>query len=92
MAEARSLRAKWDAGEPAFGMWAGIDSSLAAELAALAGYDYVCVDLQHGMSDERTMVVDVPGDDGWRRGPDGADRVDRAVDDHARARPRGSAA
>ena len=37
-------------------MWAGIDSSLAAELAASAGYDYVCVDLQHGMSDERTMV------------------------------------
>ena len=56
MAEAGSLRAKWDAGEPAFGMWAGIDSSLAAELAAFAGYDYVCVDLQHGMSDERTMV------------------------------------
>jgi 4-hydroxy-2-oxoheptanedioate aldolase len=57
MAEAASLRAKWDAGEPAFGMWAGIDSSLAAELAAAAGYDYVCVDLQHGMSDERAMVA-----------------------------------
>jgi 4-hydroxy-2-oxoheptanedioate aldolase len=52
----RSLRARWDAGEAAFGMWAGIDSSLTAELAAAAGYDYVCVDLQHGMSDERTMV------------------------------------
>jgi 4-hydroxy-2-oxoheptanedioate aldolase len=50
------LRAKWDAGEAAFGLWATIDSSLTAELAAAAGYDYVCVDLQHGMSDERTMV------------------------------------
>jgi 4-hydroxy-2-oxoheptanedioate aldolase len=50
------LRAKWHAGEPAFGLWAGIDSSLTAELAGAAGYDYVCVDLQHGMSDERTMV------------------------------------
>jgi 4-hydroxy-2-oxoheptanedioate aldolase len=52
----RSLRAKWDAGEPTFGLWAGIPSSLTAEIAAAAGYDYVCVDQQHGMSDERTMV------------------------------------
>ena len=50
------MRAKWDAGEPAFGLWAGIPSSLTAEIAAAAGYDYVCVDLQHGMSDEATMV------------------------------------
>src|ERR1700741_1003268 len=52
----KRLRAKFQAGEPAFGMWAGIPSSLTAELAAAAGFDYVCVDLQHGMSDERTMV------------------------------------
>jgi 4-hydroxy-2-oxoheptanedioate aldolase len=56
MVAGRGLRAKWDAGEPTFGMWAGIDSSLTAELSAAAGYDYVCVDLQHGVSDERTMV------------------------------------
>jgi len=53
---AARLRAKWDSGEPAFGLWAGIDSSLTAELAAVAGYDYVCVDMQHGLSDERAMV------------------------------------
>jgi 4-hydroxy-2-oxoheptanedioate aldolase len=52
----KRLRAKWDAGQPAFGMWAGIPSSLTAELAAAAGYDYVCVDLQHGGSDEATMI------------------------------------
>jgi 4-hydroxy-2-oxoheptanedioate aldolase len=50
------LRAKWEAGEPGFGLWAGIPSSLTAELAAAAGYDYVCVDLQHGLSDEATMI------------------------------------
>jgi 4-hydroxy-2-oxoheptanedioate aldolase len=50
------LRAKWEAGEPAFGLWAAIPSSLTAELAGAAGYDYVCVDLQHGLSDEATMV------------------------------------
>jgi 4-hydroxy-2-oxoheptanedioate aldolase len=52
----KRLRAKWEAGEPVFGLWAGIPSSLTAELAALAGYDYVCVDLQHGLSTEATMV------------------------------------
>jgi 4-hydroxy-2-oxoheptanedioate aldolase len=52
----KRLRAKFEAGEAAFGMWAGIPSSITAELAATAGYDYVCVDLQHGMSDEATMV------------------------------------
>jgi 4-hydroxy-2-oxoheptanedioate aldolase len=52
----KRLRATWDAGEPAFGLWAGIPSSLTAELAAAAGYDYVCVDLQHGLSDEATMI------------------------------------
>jgi 4-hydroxy-2-oxoheptanedioate aldolase len=52
----RRLRAKWDAGEPTFGWWAAIPSSLTAEMAAAAGYDFVCVDLQHGLSDEPTMV------------------------------------
>jgi 4-hydroxy-2-oxoheptanedioate aldolase len=52
----RRLRATWDAGEPTFGLWAAIASSLTTEFAAVAGYDYVCVDLQHGLSDERAMV------------------------------------
>src|ERR1700761_3364211 len=52
----KRLRAKFEAGEAAFGIWAGIPSSITAEVAAVAGYDYVCVDLQHGMSDEATMV------------------------------------
>jgi 4-hydroxy-2-oxoheptanedioate aldolase len=56
MLAGRRLRAKWDEGEPTFGLWAGIPSSFTAELAAVTGYDYVCVDLQHGLSDERTMV------------------------------------
>jgi 4-hydroxy-2-oxoheptanedioate aldolase len=50
------LRAKWESGEPTFGLWAGIPTALTAELAARAGYDYVCVDLQHGLATEATMV------------------------------------
>jgi len=50
------LRSRWEAEDPAFGMWAVIPSSLTAELAAATGYHFVCVDLQHGLSDERTMI------------------------------------
>ncbi|MBV9605813.1 MAG: hypothetical protein JO027_11920 [Solirubrobacterales bacterium] len=52
----KRLRAKIEAGEAAFGLWAGIPTSLTAELAGATGYDYVCVDLQHGLSDEATMI------------------------------------
>lgn len=52
----KRLRAMWEADEAAFGLWAGIPSSITAELAAIAGYDYVCVDLQHGLGTEATMV------------------------------------
>ena len=50
------LRSKWNGGEPTFGLWMRIPSAHIAELAAAAGYDYVCVDLQHGLIDERAMV------------------------------------
>lgn len=50
------LRAKWEAGEAAFGMWAGIPTAFTAELGSVAGYDYVCADLQHGLVDEATMI------------------------------------
>lgn len=42
---------KWQAGEPTFGVWLSIPSPLVAEAAALAGFDYVCIDMQHGVAD-----------------------------------------
>jgi 4-hydroxy-2-oxoheptanedioate aldolase len=53
---AARLRSNWDAGRPTFGLWAAIPASITAEMAGAAGYDYVCIDLQHGLSDEWTMV------------------------------------
>src|SRR5947209_15635182 len=53
---AKRLRACWEAEQPAFGLWAAIPASITAEMAGAAGYDYVCIDLQHGLSDEWTMV------------------------------------
>ena len=46
----------WAEERPAFGLWGSIASPLTAELAAAAGFDYVCVDLQHGGADEDRMV------------------------------------
>jgi 4-hydroxy-2-oxoheptanedioate aldolase len=53
----RRLRSCWRDGRPAFGLWGSVPATLTAELAAAAGYDYVCVDLQHGGADESTMVA-----------------------------------
>ena len=51
------LDACWKAGRTAFGLWGSIPSPLTAELAAAAGFDYVCVDLQHGGADEERMLA-----------------------------------
>jgi 4-hydroxy-2-oxoheptanedioate aldolase len=58
---AARLRAKWEAGETTFGLWAAINASITVELGAAAGYDYVCIDLQHGLSDEQGMVAMLQG-------------------------------
>jgi 4-hydroxy-2-oxoheptanedioate aldolase len=47
----------WKEDRSAFGLWGSIPSPLTAELAAASGYDYVCVDLQHGGADEERMVA-----------------------------------
>ena len=45
------MRERWAAGEPAIGGWLGIPSSYAAEIVARCDFDYVCVDIQHGLLD-----------------------------------------
>lgn len=42
-----SLKDRW-ADRPALGAWLFLRESLTAESAARMGYDYVCIDLQHG--------------------------------------------
>ncbi len=43
------LRQVWDRGDTALGAFLFLREPLIAEAAALAGYDYVCVDMQHGL-------------------------------------------
>jgi 4-hydroxy-2-oxoheptanedioate aldolase len=57
MAGRHRLDECWKEDRPAFGIWGSIPAALTAELAAVAGYDYVCVDLQHGGADEEHMVA-----------------------------------
>jgi 4-hydroxy-2-oxoheptanedioate aldolase len=42
------LRSRWHDGDTTLGGWLSIPSSVSAELTARAGFDYVCIDAQHG--------------------------------------------
>ena len=43
------LRAQWEAHEPAVGAWLSVPSSITAEVVSRLDYDYMCVDMQHGL-------------------------------------------
>ncbi len=45
------VKAKLQNGECAIGAWLSIPSTVTAEIIGRAGFDYACVDLQHGMAD-----------------------------------------
>ncbi len=45
------LKSLWANGEPALGGWLTIPSSFSAELMAHAGFDWICIDMQHGLID-----------------------------------------
>jgi 4-hydroxy-2-oxoheptanedioate aldolase len=49
------LRARAGAGEANFGGWCVTPSTFAAELLGAEGFDYVCVDCQHGLIDFDAM-------------------------------------
>lgn len=43
------LRAHWESHDPAVGAWLSVPSSITAEVVASVGFDYVCIDMQHGL-------------------------------------------
>jgi len=69
--------AKWRAGEQTIGAWLSLPNSHTAELLANAGFDWLCIDMQHGLIDygdirdmlpaisttDATPIVRVPGHD-----------------------------
>ena len=36
---------------PALGAWAGLPAAVSCEIMSRAGFDYVCIDMQHGLAD-----------------------------------------
>ena len=51
--------AKWKRGEPSIGAWLSLANTHTAELMANAGFDWLVVDMQHGLldyGDLRTML------------------------------------
>jgi 4-hydroxy-2-oxoheptanedioate aldolase len=51
-----TLREQWAAGQQTLGAWLTIPSTVSAETAGRAGFDYVCIDNQHGVSDYQITV------------------------------------
>jgi 2-keto-3-deoxy-L-rhamnonate aldolase RhmA len=50
------LRARLQAGETLVGSFANLGSSLTAEIMAIAGYDWLAFDLEHGAGDEGALL------------------------------------
>lgn len=51
------LPEKFTSDNTAFGCWLKVPSSVTAEIAALSGFDYVCIDMQHGFSDRNDLIL-----------------------------------
>lgn len=52
-----SIKDKWEAGQPTLGLWSALGSPLATEMLSRAGYDYVCIDNQHGTNDYTSTLA-----------------------------------
>ena len=52
-----TVKHAWREGKVTYGCWLSIPSSFSAEVMAHQGYDYVCIDMQHGVIDYQTAVT-----------------------------------
>ncbi|MGI9607187.1 MAG: hypothetical protein ACR2P0_13710, partial [Acidimicrobiales bacterium] len=50
------LRQRFEAHEPAIGAWLSSPCSVASEVVGRVGFDYVCIDLQHGLVDYTSAI------------------------------------
>ena len=50
-----TLQQTWAAGGTALGGWLSLGSSFAAETTARLGFEYVCIDMQHGLAELRDV-------------------------------------
>jgi 4-hydroxy-2-oxoheptanedioate aldolase len=59
MDELNAIRRAWAQQQPAFGVFMSIPSPYAVELCASAGVDYVCIDMQHGLSGYESLPAQI---------------------------------
>ncbi len=52
-----TVKEKWDRGDVTFGAWLSIPSSFSAEVMAHQGFDWVCIDMQHGVIDYQVALT-----------------------------------
>jgi 4-hydroxy-2-oxoheptanedioate aldolase len=52
-----TVKSAWKAGRATVGAWLSIPSSYSAELMAHQGFDWLCIDMQHGVIDYRDAVA-----------------------------------
>ena len=52
--------AKWRAGEQTIGGWLSLANTHIAEMMANAGFDWLCIDLQHGLLDYQDLLHMLP--------------------------------
>jgi 4-hydroxy-2-oxoheptanedioate aldolase len=51
------LKVAWRQGQPALGLWITTPDPVAVEQLGAIGFDYLCIDLQHGLVDYRDTVA-----------------------------------
>ena len=56
-----TLRELWESDRPTFGGWCVLPSSFSAELMGRCGFDWVCIDTQHGLVGYDQMVPMLQG-------------------------------
>ncbi|MBI2765298.1 MAG: hypothetical protein HYX53_05210 [Chloroflexi bacterium] len=52
-----SAKAKWKAGETTYGAWLSLPNAFSAEVMAHQGFDWLCIDMQHGLIDYQAAVT-----------------------------------
>ena len=60
MNDMQGLRDIWNSGGTTLGAWLSVPSVMTAEATARAGFEFVCLDLQHGALDYADAVSMIP--------------------------------
>lgn len=51
-----SMKSLWKSGDVAYGAWLALPDRASAEIVARTGWDYCCIDMQHGLADFDTAL------------------------------------